>query len=144
MESLRWRLADHPGPQEPLFAEGDAAPGRRPLPGVEYLHVRARRVISEVPEGARLPFRFTLNAYRGCAHACMYCYARPTHGFLGLGATADFERRIVVKINAVERLRAELAETRVALGTDVHGRARPARPAAAQLALAVLPMSGGR
>lgn len=123
MESLRWRLADDHGPQEPLFAAEGDVPGRRPLPGVEYLHVRARRVISEVPGATRLPFRFTLNVYRGCAHACMYCYARPTHGFIGLGATADFERRIVVKINAVERLRAELAAPswagdHVAMGTN--------------------------
>ena len=46
-----------------------------------------------------------MNPYRGCFHACAYCYARPTHPYLGFGAGTDFERQIVVKVNIVERLR---------------------------------------
>ena len=70
-----------------------------------------------------MPFRFTINAYRGCSHACTYCFARPTHEYLGLNGLEDFERRIVVKVNAVERLRAELADARwggdsIAMGTN--------------------------
>ena len=70
-----------------------------------------------------MPFRFTINAYRGCAHACTYCFARPTHEFLGMNAGEDFERRIVVKVNAVEKLRRELREPRwagdhIAMGTN--------------------------
>ena len=70
-----------------------------------------------------MPFRWTVNPYRGCTHACVYCFARPTHEFLELGAGRDFEREIVVKVNAPERLRAELARTswrgeHVALGTN--------------------------
>jgi DNA repair photolyase len=70
-----------------------------------------------------MSFKYTINAYRGCSHACTYCFARPTHEFLGLGAGEDFERRIVVKVNAVERARAEVASPRwhgdlIAMGTN--------------------------
>jgi DNA repair photolyase len=53
-------------------------------------------------------FRWSVNPYRGCFHACAYCYARPTHPYLGFGAGTDFDRQIVVKVNIVERLRARL------------------------------------
>ena len=56
-----------------------------------------------------VPFDWGVNAYRGCAHACAYCYARPTHEHLGYGAGTDFDSRLVVKVNAPELLRAELA-----------------------------------
>ena len=56
-----------------------------------------------------IPFRWSLNPYRGCQHACAYCYARPTHQFLGLGAGTDFEKKIVVKTNLPELLAEELA-----------------------------------
>ena len=70
-----------------------------------------------------MPFRFTINAYRGCSHACAYCFARPTHEYLGLGIGEDFERKLVVKVNAVERVRAELRSPRwhgehIAMGTN--------------------------
>src|ERR687890_2378464 len=116
---MRWRLADEQA-QISLFDE--EAPGRRELREIEYLHVRAARIVNRVPERSRMPFRYTINAYRGCAHACTYCFARPTHEYLGMNAGEDFERRIVVKVNAVERLRAELAAPdwagdRIAMGT---------------------------
>lgn len=56
-----------------------------------------------------LAFTWSLNPYRGCAHACAYCYARPSHEYLGFGAGTDFETRIVVKVNAAELLRKKLA-----------------------------------
>lgn len=56
-----------------------------------------------------LPFSASLNPYRGCEHGCAYCYARPTHEWLGFSAGVDFESRIVIKENAAELLRAELA-----------------------------------
>jgi DNA repair photolyase len=70
-----------------------------------------------------MSFRYTINAYRGCSHACRYCFARPTHEYLNLDMGRDFERRIVVKVNAVERVRAEVQAKRwagelIAMGTN--------------------------
>jgi DNA repair photolyase len=119
--ALRWTLAGDE-PQAALFDDGLPS-GARDLPGVEYMHVRARTIISSVPERSQMPFRFTINAYRGCTHACVYCFARPTHRYLDLDTAEDFERKIVVKVNAVERLRAELRAPRwegdhIAMGTN--------------------------
>ena len=91
--------------------------------GLEFLHVNARRIINEVPAGSRMGFRYTINPYRGCSHACTYCFARPTHEYLGLGIGEDFDRKLVVKVNAVDRLRAELRSPRwngdlIAMGTN--------------------------
>jgi DNA repair photolyase len=90
---------------------------------MELFHVHAERVINRVPAGSKVPFRHTINAYRGCSHACVCCFARPTHEYLGLGIGEDFDRRIVVKVNAVERVEAELRSPRwgvdrVAMGTN--------------------------
>jgi DNA repair photolyase len=88
-----------------------------------FYEVHAKSILNRVPEASKVPFRWTLNPYRGCTHACVYCFARPTHEFLDLDAGRDFEREIVVKVNAPERLRAELSRSRwrgehVALGTN--------------------------
>ena len=88
-----------------------------------FYEVRARSVLNRVPERSRMPFRWTINPYRGCSHACSYCFARPTHKYLDFNAGRDFEREIVVKVNAPEVLRAELARPswkgeHVALGTN--------------------------
>jgi DNA repair photolyase len=123
---LRWRLADEPPAQAELFPDGalGRVPGTGEFAGLEFLVVRAGRVINEVPAGAtHLPFRFTVNAYRGCSHACSYCFARPTHTYLGLDAGDDFDRRIVVKIDAPEVLAAELRRPSwrgdaIAMGTN--------------------------
>jgi len=90
---------------------------------MEFLHVNARTIINEIPKASMLPFRWTINAYRGCSHACEYCFARPTHEYLDMNAGDDFERKIVVKVNAVERLKAELNPARwagdhIAMGTN--------------------------
>src|SRR5690242_10032405 len=112
---MRWQRDD---PQLELFG-----PEQRDLPTVEYMAVNARRIINTLPPSSRMPFRDTINAYRGCRHACTYCFARPTHEYLGLNSGEDFERRIVVKVNAVERLERELddpawlGET-IAMGTN--------------------------
>jgi DNA repair photolyase len=91
--------------------------------GLEFLHVNARTVINPVPAASRMPFRYTINVYRGCSHACTYCFARPTHTYLGLDTGSDFDTKIVVKINAVERLAADLraptwAGDPIAMGTN--------------------------
>jgi DNA repair photolyase len=70
-----------------------------------------------------MPFRWTINPYRGCTHACIYCFARPTHTYLDFDAGRDFEREIVVKVNVPELLRIELARPswkgeHVAMGTN--------------------------
>jgi DNA repair photolyase len=88
-----------------------------------FYEVRARSVLNRVPARSRMPFRWTINPYRGCSHACTYCFARPTHKYLDFNAGGDFEREIVVKVNAPEVLRAELARPswkgeHVALGTN--------------------------
>jgi DNA repair photolyase len=88
-----------------------------------FYEVRAKSVLNRVPEKSRMPFRWTINPYRGCSHACVFCFARPTHKYLDFDASRDFEREIVVKINAPEVLRAELARRswkreHVALGTN--------------------------
>src|SRR5436309_2514871 len=51
-------------------------------------------------------FKYSVNPYRGCFHSCAYCYARPTHEYLGLGAGTDFDRKITVKPDAAKLLRA--------------------------------------
>lgn len=56
-----------------------------------------------------IPFKYSLNPYRGCEHGCIYCYARPTHEYLGFSAGLDFETRIMVKEDAPELLRDELS-----------------------------------
>ncbi len=88
-----------------------------------FYEVRARSVLNRVPGRSRMPFRWTINPYRGCSHACVYCFARPTHRYLDFDAGRDFEREIVVKVNAPEVLRVELARPswggeHVALGTN--------------------------
>ena len=88
-----------------------------------FYEVQARSVLNKVPKASRMPFRWTINPYRGCTHACIYCFARPTHTYLDFNAGRDFEREIVVKVNTPERARAELFKPswkheHVALGTN--------------------------
>ncbi|MDQ6724585.1 MAG: radical SAM protein [Actinomycetota bacterium] len=153
LPELRWRLADDDGGQSALFEqEVERHIGRGEYRGLEFLHVHARRVVNEVPKASRMPFRWTINAYRGCSHACSYCFARPTHEYLGMNAGEDFDRRIVVKVNAVERVRAELAPNRwagdhIAMGTNTdpyqrcEGKYRLTQGIVAELAAAANPFS---
>jgi DNA repair photolyase len=69
---------------------------------------RSRSVIS-FNQSPDLPFDRSINPYRGCEHGCIYCYARPSHAYLGLSPGLDFESRIFYKADAAARLRAELA-----------------------------------
>jgi DNA repair photolyase len=109
-----------PGFRDPAVVRTFDAPEAM---GINFYEVRARSAINEVPKRSRMPFRFTINPYRGCSHACTYCFARPTHTYLDFNAREDFERQIVVKVNVPELVRAELARPswkgdHVALGTN--------------------------
>ncbi len=91
--------------------------------GVRFHEVLAKSALNSVHKSSRVFFNWTVNPYRGCAHACSYCFARPTHEYLDLNAAEDFEREIVVKVNVPELLRAELARPSwkgelVAFGTN--------------------------
>ncbi|WP_017615464.1 Rv2578c family radical SAM protein [Nocardiopsis salina] len=102
-----------PGPG-PVESGGDGSP--------VAVEIRARSILNKVP-GEDPMFRWTLNPYRGCAHACVYCFARRTHEYLDLDSGRDFDTRIMVKVNAGELLRAELASPGwagepVAMGTN--------------------------
>jgi DNA repair photolyase len=120
---LRWSPVGRDAPQPALFADAGERVRHPEFADMEFLHVRAKTIINRVPAGSRVPFRHTINVYRGCSHACTYCFARPTHEYLNLNAGRDFERVIVVKVNAVELLRAELRPRRwdrdhIAMGTN--------------------------
>jgi len=91
--------------------------------GITFHEVLCKSALNKIPDAAALPFKFTVNGYRGCSHACRYCFARPTHEYLDLDCGNDFDSQIVVKTNVVDVLRREVArkswcrET-VALGTN--------------------------
>jgi len=110
----------------PLLEQG-AAVRRFPSPefrGMTFYEVNARSVLNKVPADSQVPFGWTVNPYRGCSHACVYCFARKTHKYLDLDAGADFDSQVVVKVNAGAALRRDLAHPRwrrehVAMGTNV-------------------------
>ena len=78
---------------------GDPPPGR-----LVIYEEESKSIVSE-NKSPDIPFRYSVNPYRGCMHACAYCYARPSHQYLDFGAGTDFETKIVVKTNAAARLR---------------------------------------
>ncbi|MFD6422609.1 Rv2578c family radical SAM protein [Streptomyces sp. NPDC060198] len=150
---MRWdHLAENPGnpgnpenPENPEnTADGGTAPSSRAADGalfaadavtrrvfdtpefrgMTFYEIRARSLVNRVPGASRMPFDWKLNPYRGCGHACVYCFARKTHSYLDLDTGAGFDSQIVVKVNAVELLRRELASPRwrgehLAMGTNV-------------------------
>lgn len=120
---------------QPGEASGGPAPALLPLAGlvrsvttpefagITFHEVTAKSVLNRVPAGSRMPFEWTINPYRGCSHACVYCFARKTHTYLDFDAGLDFDRQVVVKVNSAEVLRKELAKPswgrhQVALGTN--------------------------
>jgi len=132
---MRWQqqaLADEAGA---ATGAGDALPGLGRLrdivrsvqtpefAGITFHEVLARSALNKVPAASLAPFHWTVNPFRGCSHACVYCFARNTHTYLDLDSGDDFDRQIVVKVNVVEVLARELRRpswTRepVALGTN--------------------------
>ena len=91
--------------------------------GMLFHEVIAKSALNRVPGQSAMPFEWTVNPYRGCSHACVYCFARDTHRYLDLDAGIDFDTQVVVKVNVAEVLRSELAKPKwqrqsVALGTN--------------------------
>jgi DNA repair photolyase len=127
---VRWseQLVEREGTEQaPLPGYRDGAVVRRfdapEALETRFYEVRAKSVINRVPEASAVPFRWTVNPYRGCSHACSYCFARPTHTYLDFDAGRDFEKEIVVKVNAPEVLRAQLRRPswsgeHIAMGTN--------------------------
>jgi DNA repair photolyase len=128
---MRWdnlRLTDtgEADSTTPLFARGAVTrtfdtPEFR---GITFYEIHARSIINRVPGTSHVPFEWTINPYRGCSHSCVYCFARKTHNYLDLDAGRDFDSKIVVKVNAAELVRKELASPRwsrrpIAMGTNV-------------------------
>ena len=81
--------------------------GEPPEARVEVFEETETRSIITHNNSPDVGFDYSVNCYRGCAHACTYCFSRPTHEYLGYGAGTDFERKIVAKVRAPELLRAE-------------------------------------
>lgn len=91
--------------------------------GITFHEVLCKSALNKVPNASLLPFAFTVNGYRGCSHACRYCFARPTHEYLDFDSGDDFDTQVVVKTNVVDVLRRELgrrswSRETVALGTN--------------------------
>src|SRR3954452_11778735 len=101
----------------------------------EYLPDRSRSIVTE-NDSPDVSFRYSLNPYRGCSHGCSYCYARPTHEFLGLNAGLDFETKILVKEDAPELFREFLSRKRwVPEPIALSGVTDPYQPAERQFLL---------
>jgi DNA repair photolyase len=106
---------------EQLFELRRVRPDTPEFRGIEFIEAEAKTIVNHVP-GRFLPFSWTINPYRGCSHACVYCFARTTHTYMEMNAGRDFESKIVVKVNAPEVLRAQLGSKRwkgehIAMGT---------------------------
>jgi DNA repair photolyase len=112
----RGTAVNPPNRYEPLHVEldpdGDEDRGGEPGQPPTLFYRDASRTILAENDSPDVGFRFSLNPYRGCEHGCIYCYARPTHEYLGFSAGLDFERRIMVKDDAPALLRAALSSPR--------------------------------
>jgi DNA repair photolyase len=91
--------------------------------GIRFHEVLAKSALNKVPGESSMPFGWTINPYRGCSHACVFCFARNTHTYLDLDAGKDFDSEIIVKVNVAEVLGRELGRPSwqhrpVALGTN--------------------------
>jgi len=77
-------------------------------PETTVIEERVKSILSK-NDSPDLSFDLSINPYRGCEHGCIYCFARPTHSYLGLSPGLDFETKIIAKVNAADRLREQLA-----------------------------------
>ena len=108
--------------REPLFELRRTTFDTPEFRGIEFIEAECKTIINHVP-GKFLPFNWTINPYRGCSHGCHGCFARVTHTYLDMNATTDWATKIVVKVNAPQVLRAQLAAKRwkgehIAMGTS--------------------------
>jgi DNA repair photolyase len=97
-------IANPPNPWLSTHVEYAEDLGAPPDAKLEVYEDRSKSILSK-NDSPDLGFRWSINPYRGCYHGCAYCYARPTHEYLGFGAGTDFERKIIVKLDAAELLR---------------------------------------
>jgi DNA repair photolyase len=104
-------VANPPNPWSATHVEhgGEHLDVPPPLTKLELHEERAKSILSR-NDSPDLAFRWSVNPYRGCYHGCAYCYARASHGYWGFGAGSDFDRKIVVKVNAVELLEEAFAD----------------------------------
>ncbi len=91
--------------------------------GITFHEVLSKSALNKVPPSSTMPFEWTVNPYRGCSHACVYCFARKSHTYLDFDSGVDFDSQVVVKVNVAEVLRKELFKPswqrpHVALGTN--------------------------
>jgi DNA repair photolyase len=109
----RGAVANPPNRFESISLERDAEwdAEQDPAPRTQFLRDHSQTIIT-YNNSPDIPFSASLNPYRGCEHGCAYCYARPTHEYLGFSAGLDFETKIMVKEDAPELLRRELASPR--------------------------------
>jgi len=94
-----------------LEPDADWNPDEDPLPRTQFIKDHSRTAIA-YNDSPDIGFNTSLNPYRGCEHGCIYCYARPTHEYLGFSSGLDFETKIMVKLDAPELLRAELSASK--------------------------------
>ena len=91
--------------------------------GITFHEVLSKSALNKVPPSSTMPFEWTVNPYRGCSHACVYCFARKSHTYLNFDSGVDFDSQVVVKVNVAQVLRRELnkpswGHDHVALGTN--------------------------
>ncbi|OXI34139.1 radical SAM protein [Burkholderia sp. AU16741] len=117
----RYEIAQREAVDDGWTHESDDADFSAPL-RTQVFEERAKSILTH-NQSPDIPFSVSLNPYRGCEHGCIYCFARPTHSYLGLSPGLDFESRIYAKVNAAELLEREISRKRyvpepIALGVN--------------------------
>ena len=127
MDGMRWEGQEPKaaGTQDALLAlQGVVRSVKTPeFAGITFHEVISKSALNKVGKTSGMPFGWTINPYRGCSHACVYCFARKTHTYLDLDAGMDFDSQLIVKTNVAEVLKRELARPswqheHVAMGTN--------------------------